>query len=228
VQLHYQVATGPVQWEEIARIDHNETSTMGHDVYSEGLHVDIARRSKGAVHLKLSHARLPSNRGTVIRGCAEYLRQHADYFINVDRERHHPGGAPGWQPDGGHSARGFMRLNAIGSGMSQESPTDDALTLAELSEDLDAEVGGEPEDYDSTRYFQQRDDEPDRSGEAVTDGGEEAGLRERVFHGSQSCDPRRGVSPGRRPRLGACGGVLRSVLADAHRATLSSVNSISR
>jgi hypothetical protein len=122
-------------------MDHNETSMMGHDVYSEGLHVDIARRSKGTVHLELSHARLPSNRGTVIRGCVEYLLRHADYFIDVYEERHHPGGAPRWRPDGGYSAHGFIRLNAIEEGMSQEPPTDDALTLGELSEDL-AEATG--------------------------------------------------------------------------------------
>ncbi len=141
VQLHYQVATGPVQWEEIARMDHNETSTMGHDVYSGGLHVDVARRSKGTVHLQLSHARLPSNRGKVIRGCAEYLLRHVDYFIDVYEERHHPGGPPRWRPDGGRTARGFISLNRIEPDMTQESPADDALTLAELSEDL-AEATG--------------------------------------------------------------------------------------
>jgi len=136
VQLHYQVVTGPVQWAVIARMDHNETSATGHDVYREGLHVDVARRSKKTVHLRLSHAPLPANRGTVIRRCAEYLRQHADYFIDVYEERHHPGSAPNWQPDGGRSARGFISPNRVKAGMSQESPATDALSLAELSEEL--------------------------------------------------------------------------------------------
>ncbi len=49
VQLPYQVGTDPVRWTEIARMDHNETDPLGHDVYQEGLHVDVARRSADTV-----------------------------------------------------------------------------------------------------------------------------------------------------------------------------------
>ncbi len=39
-------------------MDHNEVSALGHDVYHEGLHVDVARRSQSTVHLQLAHAPL--------------------------------------------------------------------------------------------------------------------------------------------------------------------------
>lgn len=96
VQLHYQLSTAPVQWEAIARMDHNETSSTGHDVYREGLHVDVERRSGTTVHLQVRHAPLPSNRGMVIRRCVEYFQQEADYFIAVYEGRRSPGGPPRW------------------------------------------------------------------------------------------------------------------------------------
>jgi len=58
VQLQYQVDTDPVRWIEIARMDHNEMDPLGHDVYQEGLHVDIARRSADTVHLEVRHGPL--------------------------------------------------------------------------------------------------------------------------------------------------------------------------
>ncbi|WP_439330902.1 DUF7718 family protein [Halorubrum ezzemoulense] len=33
VQLHYRVAADPIEWTAIARMDHNETSALRHDVY---------------------------------------------------------------------------------------------------------------------------------------------------------------------------------------------------
>ena len=65
VLLHYQTSKSPGNWTEIARMDHNETPNQGHDVYQEGLHVDIARRSERAVHLQIRHGPLPSNRGVI-------------------------------------------------------------------------------------------------------------------------------------------------------------------
>jgi hypothetical protein len=141
VQLHYQVSTAPVGWEVIARMDHNETSTTGHDVYREGLHVDVARRSGSTVHLDVAHAPLPSNRGIVIRGCDEYLRREADYFIDVYEGRRSPGGPPRWSPDGGELPHTLICANLLPGGMSQESPVEDALTPEELSELL-AEATG--------------------------------------------------------------------------------------
>lgn len=140
VQLHYQTATNPVDWTDIARMDHNETSITGHDVYNEGLHVDIARESKATVHLQVPHSPLPRSRGTVIRRCAEYLAGEASYFIDVYEERRPPGSPPG-MPDGGEATRELINENLLSGGMSQESPVEDALSLEELSEVLAAAEG---------------------------------------------------------------------------------------
>jgi len=56
IQLYYRISTDPIEWTWIARMDHNETSALGHDVYHEGLHVDVDRQSKRTVHLKLAHS----------------------------------------------------------------------------------------------------------------------------------------------------------------------------
>ena len=141
VQLHYQADTDPIRWEAIARMDHNETSALGHDIHTEGLHVDVARRSSDTVHLQLPHGTLPANRGIVVRGCDRYLRQHAAYFIDVYEERRSPGGPPRWSPDGGQDVHTFITPNLLSKSMSQEPATDDALTPEELSEVL-AEATG--------------------------------------------------------------------------------------
>lgn len=133
IQFHYQTATNPVRWNAIARMDHNETSMMGHDVYKEGLHVDVDRRSSEEVHLKLAHSPLPPNRGKVIRGCVDYFRQEKSYFIDVYKERIVPGGPPKWS-DGGKTTYNFIRRNTIEENMSQESPLEDSLSPDELTE----------------------------------------------------------------------------------------------
>lgn len=145
VQLHYQVNTDPVRWKVIARMDHNETAPFGHDVYREGLHVDVSRRSGRAVHLDVRHGPLPRNRGMVIRGCVGYFRIEADYFIDVYEGRRSPGGPPRWSPDGGERAHSFISLNLVEVGMSRESPVDDALTLDELNKVLAEATDTTPE-----------------------------------------------------------------------------------
>lgn len=140
VQLHYQVATGPVQWTEIARMDHNETSATGHDVYREGLHVDVSRRSKPTVYLAVPHVPRSTNRGLVLRNCDQYLREEAGYFVDVYEEQQSPGSPPRW-PDGGDVPPKLITLNSVIEDMSQESPVEDALTPRELSEVL-AEATG--------------------------------------------------------------------------------------
>lgn len=148
VQLHYQSSTGPVQWKEVARMDHNETAVTGHDVYREGLHVDIARRSNPTVHLQLSHGQLPSNRGKVIRGCVNYFIQETDYFIDVYEEHRQPGGPPRWSPDGGDPTCKFICANPVEEDMSGESPTEDVLSVDELTELLADTTGTTPEEIE--------------------------------------------------------------------------------
>jgi hypothetical protein len=137
VTLHYRASTDPVVWGAIARIDHNETSIQGHDVYREGLHVDVARHASRPVHLQIRHASLPSNPGVVVRGCVEYLIRDADYFIDVYEERRPPGSPPRWSADGGESTRMFISADLVEEDMSREAPAEDeVLTPEELSEVL--------------------------------------------------------------------------------------------
>lgn len=135
IQLHYQIGADPVRWGEIARMDHNDTASDGHDVYHEGLHVDVSRREGETVHLQLRHAPLSRNRGIVIRRSAEYLIREGGYFVDVYEGRISPDDPPRWS-DGGDPAPTFIPPDRIGRGMSQESPAEDALTLEELSDEL--------------------------------------------------------------------------------------------
>jgi len=123
VQLHYRVATDPIGWMAIARMDHNETSALGHDVYREGLHVDVARRSQPIVHLRLAHAPLPISRGAVIRGCADYLKREAEYFVDVFEEHRLPGRPPSWS-DGDEPTPTFMASRRAERDMSREALAD--------------------------------------------------------------------------------------------------------
>jgi hypothetical protein len=148
VQLHYQADTDPVDWVELARMDHNETSARGHDVYREGLHVDVARRTDPTVHLKLRHAPLPTNRGIVIRGCDRYFRAELAYFIDVYKGNISSGSPPRWTPDGGESTRTLIRENLIEGDMSRESSTEEVLSPEELSKVLAEATGTTAEEIE--------------------------------------------------------------------------------
>ncbi|QCC47219.1 hypothetical protein DV707_05765 [Halobellus limi] len=144
VQLHYQTGVNPVQWEAIARIDHNETAALGHDIYQEGLHIDTARRSQPPVKLRPSHSPLPTSRGKVIRSCTDYLDANADYFIDVYEGRITPGSPPRW-PDGGSTPPTFIHSWDLTERMSQEPPAEDPLSTDELTELLAEAEGTTPE-----------------------------------------------------------------------------------
>jgi len=149
VMLHYRASTDPVVWGAIARMDHNETSTQGHDVYREGLHVDAARNTSRPVHLQVRHAPLPPDPGVVVRKCVEYLRRNADFFIDVYEERRPPGSPPRWSADGGESGRTFISTDSVENGMSREAPAEDeVLTPEELSEELANATGSTPEEIE--------------------------------------------------------------------------------
>jgi hypothetical protein len=149
VLLHYQTSTAPVNYTEIARMDHNEAPNQGHDVYQEGLHVDIARRTKRTVHLQIRHGPLPSNRGVVVRACVEYLRNEAEYFIAVYEERRSPGSPPQWSPDGGEPTHTLINVDPIATDMNRKAPPEDeALSPEELSEALAEATDSTPEEIE--------------------------------------------------------------------------------
>jgi len=147
IQLHYQIGGDPVQWTAIARMDHNDTTSDGHDVYQEGLHVDIHRREGKTAHLQLRHPPLAPNRGSVIRRSAEYLIREGSYFVDVYEGRITPDDPPRWS-DGGDLSPTFMPLDRVEDDMSQESPVEDALTLEELSEVLADATGTTAEEIE--------------------------------------------------------------------------------
>jgi hypothetical protein len=146
-------------------MDHNDYAARGHDVYSEGLHVDIARRSKPTEQLDVPHATLSSNRGAVIRGCVDYLRQETDYFTNVYEEQRSPGTPPRWS-DGGNPARTFIRTDPVEGDMCHESPAEeDILTIEELTELLAEVTDTTPEEIE--RGAAEIDIAPPEEGEVV-------------------------------------------------------------
>ncbi|MUW13473.1 hypothetical protein GJ633_01525 [Halorubrum sp. CBA1125] len=148
VQLYYRVSTDPIEWTWIARMDHNETSALGHDVYHEGLHVDVDRRSGPAAHLKLAHSPLPASRGAVIRGCVDYFKREAQYFIDTYEERRPPGQPPSWS-DGGEPSLTFIPSQRVEGNMSRKAPADaDIISDEELTELLADAEGTTPEEIE--------------------------------------------------------------------------------
>lgn len=143
VQLHYQINTNPIQWDAIARMEHNETAALGHDIYQEGLHVDVARRSQPPVKLHPSHSPLPTSRGQVIRACTDYLDANAGYFIDVYGGDASPGAPPRW-PDGGETLT-FIHTCGISGHMSQEPPAEEPISTDELTDLLADAEGTTPE-----------------------------------------------------------------------------------
>ena len=151
VLLYYQIDTDPLQWDAIARMDHNETAALGHDIYQEGLHVDIARRNESTVHVEISDDALPSIRGVVIRGCSNYLEENAQYFIDVfedDRSAENP---PTW-PDGGDSSHRLITTKPVSTDMShehpREEPSEEVISIDELTEILAEAEGVTPEEIE--------------------------------------------------------------------------------
>ncbi|GGJ07124.1 hypothetical protein GCM10008995_16220 [Halobellus salinus] len=144
VQLHYRIDINPIRWEAIARMDHNETAALGHNIYQEGLHVDAARRSHPPVKLRPSHSPLPASRGRVIRACTDYLDVNTGYFVDVYEGNVSPGSPPRW-PDGGQTPSRFIRSRDILEDMSRESTAEDPLSTGELTDLLADAEGTTPE-----------------------------------------------------------------------------------
>jgi len=148
VQLHYRIQVGPVEWIPIARMDHNETADTGHDIYTEGLHVDIRHQSTEGAHLEIPHERLDESRGAVIRQCVTYLSTEAAYFIEVYTGERDPDSPPSWS-DGGPT-RNLISPDLLEADMSQEPafPEEDVASLEELTELLAEATDTSPEEVE--------------------------------------------------------------------------------
>lgn len=97
VQLHYLTGYYPLDWTQIARFDHNEVDTSGHDIYNEGLHIDIERHDGTTITLHPPHRTLPRDRGVVIGRCVTYFQRNADDIIAIYKGTASPG-TPSWPP----------------------------------------------------------------------------------------------------------------------------------
>jgi hypothetical protein len=145
IQLHYTTSFFPRQWTKIAQFDHNETSPIGHDIYQEGIHVDVypASQPKGKLHPR--HGALPPNRGKVISLCVNYFVTNDEYFVDVYRGNISSTAPPGW-PDGGEQPRNLIREKRIVGRMSSGPRGEDTVSREELDEILAEATGTTPEE----------------------------------------------------------------------------------
>lgn len=67
----------------VAQTDHDPSVPNGHDLYSEGIHVDIYRVDEPAVQLTFDTATLPRPPGRLHAACIEYLVDHRHWFLRV-------------------------------------------------------------------------------------------------------------------------------------------------
>lgn len=147
VVLHYVVRSDPQRWSWIARFDHNETSAFGHDLYAEGLHVDVVTRSGERATLHPMHGPLPRNRGTVVRKCVEYFDEAAGYFVDVFEGDVSPGDPPGW-PDGGEPSPTLIPENPLLSDMCGDRNWGEPISVEELTTLLAEATGTDPQELD--------------------------------------------------------------------------------
>lgn len=147
VRLHYATSFLPARWTEIARFDHNETAATGHNVYQQGLHIDVKRKSGQGVTLYPSHGKLNRNRGAVIRACVDYFDREANYFVDIFKGNQSPTGAPGW-PDGGKIPRILIRQKPIVVNMHPDRGGENTVSQEELTEILAEATGVSAEEIE--------------------------------------------------------------------------------
>lgn len=70
-------------YQTMAQFDHDPAAENGHDIYEEGLHLDIYRRNGDDEKLHPDHPPLPESRGRVLRSCKEYLHDNARWLAQV-------------------------------------------------------------------------------------------------------------------------------------------------
>lgn len=95
VQLQRQV--DPVQntYKTFAQIDHEPRTPQGHDLYQEGVHVDIYHidGSTSKIHPTTTSS-LPGLPIVLMHACKDYLTTHHLYFIQAARNQIQPSSPP--------------------------------------------------------------------------------------------------------------------------------------
>lgn len=83
-------------WYTIAQFDHDPTGPHGHNIFEEGLHIDIYQNRRKAFVIEPPCEDLPSNLGTIIGRCKIYFEENLEYFIDIALERTDPQKVPPW------------------------------------------------------------------------------------------------------------------------------------
>lgn len=97
VQLQRQSAP-PISIEQVARIDHNPGNPLGHDLRTEGIHVDVLldRGDDVTMYPEQPSPTVWTNLGRVIDLATQYLDDHAAFFLDVHRGAIDPTDPPSW------------------------------------------------------------------------------------------------------------------------------------
>jgi hypothetical protein len=76
LQLEYQLEDG---WTEVFRFDHDPTSEGGHDVRTEGLHMDVYCNGR---KVETEDVFPPLEAGDALGFAEEHLSKHSERYIN--------------------------------------------------------------------------------------------------------------------------------------------------
>lgn len=98
VDLQYTESILSPDYTQIARIDHNPASPTGHDIRSEGIHVDARRKHGQGRKYYPSYSHIPRDLGEMIEASADYLRRNATFFVDFYEGTLSPSNAPRWTP----------------------------------------------------------------------------------------------------------------------------------
>ncbi|MFW6265526.1 MAG: DUF7718 family protein [Halanaeroarchaeum sp.] len=82
VQLEYRLDDG---WAEVVRFDHDPEADQGHDVTTEGVHLDVYREGE-KIRSPEIFPPMPAN--TALTSAEEHLTQHAERYIKRFEEWH--------------------------------------------------------------------------------------------------------------------------------------------
>jgi len=98
VQLELVDHRGLSALTQIARIDHNPANPAGHDLRSEGIHVDVVLSDGTEVTMYPTEGRdlVPSELGRVVQAAVEYFGRHLDFFHRVHHGEVDPTDPPRW------------------------------------------------------------------------------------------------------------------------------------
>lgn len=89
VQLQRLIGVAENHWKTFAQIDHEPRNPGGHDLYSEGLHVDIYH-TDGTISTIQSiptAQSLPRPTIVLLHRCKDYLCDYVDYFRQVAKNQ---------------------------------------------------------------------------------------------------------------------------------------------